>query len=337
MRRRLAVMVATLSLGALVVASAEGYVRSRTSKNNSPIRWSGNCAYVTTDSAFTPDVSSDDLIATVDAAVTTWNSTGCSYFTLNLDPPEAGGSAIMERPIGKNFIVFRQDEWCPPDDREPCYDSSATALTTVFYIDKPSDSHNGQILDADIELNDVNFAFTVDDTRPPNAGGRTVADIQNTLTHELGHLLGLDHTCYDGWNPCEANGYCKAIHVACQSEDDCIPHDDQGQRIPRCSDPLPTAVTDATMYNYAQAYDTSKRTLTQDDVNGVCSIYPLAQDPGVCSRVDTSGSSGSCSATVGRAPTRAGLVLLVALAPALALTRSRRRPAPSACGVQRGT
>ena len=313
MRRRLGWMVAVAGLAALVAAaSARAYVRSHTSKDNTPLAWDGNCAYLTPDSAYTPDVSTANVSAAIEASVATWNSTGCSYFNLKIDPPEAGGSATMERPVGKNFIVFRGDSWCPPDPKEACYDTSATALTTVFYIDKPGDGDNGRILDADVELNDVNFAFTVDGTRPPGSGSKTVADIQNTLTHELGHLLGLDHTCYDGWNPCETTGRCKAIDIACQTEDDCIPLDDKGQRVPRCTDVLPAEVTDATMFNYAQALDTSKRTLSQDDIDGVCGIYPLANDPGVCSRVDTNGSTG-CAAS-GGAPSGGGLALFLALA-----------------------
>jgi MYXO-CTERM domain-containing protein len=275
---------------------------------------------VTPDSTYTPDVSSDKVTAAINASVSAWNSTGCSYFSLKVDPPEAGGNATMERPTGKNFVVFRQDSWCPPDANEPCYDTSATALTTVFYIDKPGDSHNGQILDADVEMNNINFAFTVDGTRPPGSGSKAVADIQNTLTHELGHLLGLDHTCYDGWNPCETTGRCKAINISCQTEDDCIPFDDKGQRVPRCTDVLPSEVTEATMFNYAQSLDTSKRTLSQDDVDGVCGIYPVADDPGSCSRVDTAGSTG-CAASA-QAPTAGGLLLLLALALAVARRRS---------------
>jgi hypothetical protein len=317
------VKLAVLGLGALVVAaSAEAYVRSHTSRDDTPLAWRGNCAYLTPDSAYTPDVATDKVQAAIDASAAAWTQTGCSYFDLKLDPAEAGGSAAMDRPTGKNFIVFRQDSWCPPDPNEPCYDSSATALTTVFYIDKPGDSHNGQILDSDIEMNNINFAFTVDGTRPPNSGSKTVADIQNTLTHELGHLLGLDHTCYDGWNPCEATGQCKAINLSCQSEDDCIPLDDRGQRIPRCTDVLSNEITEATMFNYAQSLDTTKRTLSQDDIDGVCGIYPLANDPDSCSRVDTSGETGCAAA--GHAPTAGGLLLLVGIALVVALRSNRR-------------
>ena len=47
----------------------------------------------------------------------------------------------------------------------------------------------GRIYDADIEFNDEFFAFVTDNPTP----GLSV-DIRNTLTHEVGHFIGLDHS-----------------------------------------------------------------------------------------------------------------------------------------------
>lgn len=70
------------------------------------------------------------------------------------------------------------------------YGDTALALTTSTF-----DPETGEIFDADVELNGEGFRFEVVDpmlcatasvSRPP-------ADLANTLTHEVGHVLGLAH------------------------------------------------------------------------------------------------------------------------------------------------
>ena len=75
--------------------------------------------------------------------------------------------------------------------------------------------------------------------------------------------MGLDHTCWDGHSPRTR------------------PKDGDGRPVPSCSEALPAEVTEATMYPHAQPGD-SRRTPSTDDVAGICSVYPLANDPGVC-------------------------------------------------------
>ncbi|RLB53806.1 MAG: hypothetical protein DRJ42_10915 [Deltaproteobacteria bacterium] len=76
---------------------------------------------------------------------------------------------------GLNRIVFRRT-W--PTAASP----TALALTTVVY-----DRRTGVIQDADIDLNDERFFWTT------AADTATLNDVQNTVTHELGHLLGFAH------------------------------------------------------------------------------------------------------------------------------------------------
>ena len=76
----------------------------------------------------------------------------------------------------------------------------ATGITTVFYVDH-GEPDDGTILDADVELNDINFTFVVEPTTQQPRAGTEVSDLENTLTHELGHVLGLDHTCANAATP----------------------------------------------------------------------------------------------------------------------------------------
>jgi uncharacterized protein (TIGR03382 family) len=94
--------------------------------------------------------------------------------------------------------------------------------------------------------------------------------------------------------------------------------DNNGDPVPSCSSSMANpAITEPTMFNFQDCGETKKETLEPDDIDAICSIYPLAKDPGTCAPVSSGG--GCCSTGTGLAGPAVLLgVTLVAL-------RRRRR------------
>jgi hypothetical protein len=203
---------------------------------------------------------------------------------------------------GQNAVVFRHDQWARPGGMP--HDPAAIGLTTVFFIDTPGRLGDASILDADIELNAVSFTFTTDPSSATARPGTSIADLENTLTHELGHVQGLAHNCWD--------------HVTATP-----PLDNLGNPILDCGSTLPASITMATMFPYARSGEISKRNLSSDDVQGVCEVYPPTGTPPACFLNVRSG----CAVANGGARPCGNLpqalpLLLLAIA-ALAIARGR--------------
>jgi hypothetical protein len=300
-RARIAFVVA-IALCAQLPRSATAYVRTTTETSGVPVQWNEQCVVVTIDERGSKDVSLPDIATTLARAVANWTTrTG-----------KCGGLSLASRPAykvldvaadGLPALIFRNDVWQRPGHAP--HDPSAIGLTTVLYVNTPGQPGDGTILDADIELNNVNYTFTIDPLNANARPGTQLADLENTLTHELGHVQGLAHTCWD--------------HISPQP-----PLDNLGNPIPDCNDPdLPLGVTETTMFPYASMPgETSKRNLSPDDVDGVCDVYqPLAGKLGCYPEIE----GAACSAAPAQRRATWPLVPFAAALVAAALVAARRR------------
>lgn len=98
---------------------------------------------------------------------------------------EGTGSFAKSDTDRHNVIVYDStgfDIGAPPD-------AKVIAITTINW------DNLGNIVDADITFNGRDFDFSA--SSAPNTRPNLV-DLQDTMTHEIGHLLGLDHTPLTG-------------------------------------------------------------------------------------------------------------------------------------------
>jgi hypothetical protein len=288
-------------------APPPGYVSTRTNMTGTPLYWDSACVFIRYDSAGSTQVDGEFEVA--DQVFQRWrtDTESCSFLRFVIEPPVArdiAGNDLI------NLLKFREESWCPPGVTNPddCYNRSAAGLTTLLFVDDPGSSRDGEILDADIQINGVNFAVSINGQTRGSAP--CIADLANTLTHEVGHLIGLDHTC---WN---------------RNEGGTQPISNTGALVPDClpSSSLSPEITEATMYNFQECGETKKASPEPDDILAYCETYPLSSGPRQCSRPSL---TEGCCAVIPTGPASGvpsvGGLLLAAVAGLLTVRLRRRR------------
>jgi len=172
----------------LVAPAARAYRRSH-SDRGAALYWRESEIRYVIDEAGCADVSDDSDLVAMRTSFATWSSVSCTDGPICLSLVDGGlvqGRAAGFSPEGpnENLLIFIDDvaEW-----RDRGYSMSAIAMTLVTH-----DQISGRIYDTDVEFNDAGFRFTTHNL--PVALDAATQDIRNTTTHEIGHMLGLDHS-----------------------------------------------------------------------------------------------------------------------------------------------
>ncbi|NTX61821.1 matrixin family metalloprotease [Myxococcus sp. CA051A] len=165
----------------------------------------------------------DTEVAAIEASFESWRqvSKTCSDYAFKRGDDWSLPVVVgydQERPFANyNIVTFREtscDDVVAADD--PCWDAETCGNQytcwehgdgTIGLTTSTFSFTDGRVLDSDIELNasqpggSTGFLFTTVDS-PPCLGvpatNCVATDLQNTMTHEIGHVVGLDHVPISG-------------------------------------------------------------------------------------------------------------------------------------------
>jgi hypothetical protein len=245
-----------LALVSTTSAPALAYVRAVAEQSGLSSFWSSSCEILTINVNGYTGMSRDEIAKSIAAAAHAWSpdvvtcpaandggiATGHPTFEI-IPQIDTSGSVPNVGPDGHNVLIFQTETWAYLD-----------AIAVTSRNTDPS----GRIFDADIEVNataDSGIIWAnLDPCSAPAKGGQDRIDLQEAITHEFGHFVGLAHTCYhEGYDPPPR------------------PLDDQGRLSRYCMDGIPEQ--SAVMWYMVDPNTTTKRVITTDDARGLCAIY----------------------------------------------------------------
>ncbi len=140
--------------------------------------------------------SVEGLVRELERAADAWSVTrGDCRIAVRVAPAQSFWAATED---GVNLVAFRTESWCHNGrcGHLRTFPRRAVAMTTTY----PEGARGSAVVEADVELNGVDFRFESSDRLGTKPSGERGFDqsLKKVLVHEIGHALGLEDHCGTG-------------------------------------------------------------------------------------------------------------------------------------------
>jgi hypothetical protein len=164
-----------LSALSLTLSGAASAFEIKETSDGLPISWAKDQIDYVLDERGSDDLSLGVTIAAVKDSFGQWSERPGAALALRYAGTVAGAEPGYFRDRdNQNLVAFLEDEWS--------FERTALAVTLTTFS-----TRTGDLLDADIVINGLHYKWAAD-------GSGQRHDLSNSLAHEVGHFVGLDHS-----------------------------------------------------------------------------------------------------------------------------------------------
>jgi len=229
-----------------IALCAAGFARQAT-ESGTPLEWRNTCPQLEIGALAPEGPSAEELAAHLQDSIAAWQDAGCEQLPFGVR--ERITDTNVAEYDGQNVVITRSKEYCSDPanaDAPVCLTGGVLATTTLYWIDRPGDPRDGEVLEVDLE---INLAYALTDE-----ASATTYDLPTVITHELGHMIGLSHSCT---SVVDERAFDPAGHV-----------------LPSCIQQVGSAAP--VMFPKVKKGEL-RRTLATDELNAICAIYNSRQ------------------------------------------------------------
>ncbi len=165
-----------LAVALLALLAATGPASAYQLKENGEgavVRWPAGDVTFHVSEAGSKDLAMNDVKRIVRAAFSEWSKVEGTSLDLKMGEPTAEAPGFYPGQANTNVVAFARDAWP--------FETDAMAMTITAFRQS-----TGELVDADIIVNELHHTW--------GEGEAAANDLQNALTHEVGHFIGVAHS-----------------------------------------------------------------------------------------------------------------------------------------------